>query len=176
MWRPDPARLLQVRLHDLGEDAETPWAEDCGPAPGAPGARYVRLAGIPFLHARPTYGDVIAVEPGEGGTLSWDRRGIPVERIGELLIEDGGRWAMVLDCEPLDPDASPELVLRVLRALAEGADIALEARSAPRRGRPGRLYLAVPSTLGVGHVLAFLEGRQLPLSFTLVHPRDDADG
>jgi hypothetical protein len=172
VWLPDRERLVEVRLHDRGQDAETRWAEDCGPAPGAPGTRYVRLGSIPFLHAKPTYGDVIAAAPGEDGLLAWDRSGLPHERIREALIEDGGRWAMILDCEPDDPDADPALVVRVLRGLGEAADIAVEARSAPRRGQPGRLYLAVPSPLGVGNVLAFLEGRQLPLSFTLVHPRD----
>ena len=61
MWLPDRAKLIKVRLHANGEDAETPWAEDCGPAPGPVGAHYARLGNVPFLHAKPTYGDVVVV-------------------------------------------------------------------------------------------------------------------
>ena len=30
--------LIKVRLTDRGEDSETPWAHDLGPAPGPPGS------------------------------------------------------------------------------------------------------------------------------------------
>ncbi len=175
MWIPDRAKLVKIRLHSRGLDPETPWAEDCGPAPTPPGARYVRLGNVPFLHAKPTYGDVIAVSPDEDGALSWDDEGLPYDAICERLVEDGGRWVMILDYELLEPGGDAQRAFAALDAAGADADIAVEGCFGPRPGNPGRAYLAVPAELGVGDVLVLLKRRALPLSLTLVHPTEGED-
>ena len=62
MWLPDSSKLVKVRLHNQGEDVETLWAEGLGPAGEGLPARRVRLGNVPFLHAKPTYEDVIDVQ------------------------------------------------------------------------------------------------------------------
>lgn len=154
---------------------ETSWAEDCGPAPGRAGARYVRLGNVPFLRAKPTYGDVIVVSPDQDRMLSWDSEGVPYEQIGDRIIEDGERWAMILEFELLDPDGDAQEAFSALDIAAEKQDIAVEGAFGPKRGRPGRAYLAVPTKLDVEPVLTFLEDQDLPMSLRLVHPREGED-
>src|SRR6476469_1778392 len=90
-------QLVKVVLHNRGADIETPWAEDLGPADG--GGRRVRLDNVPFLHAKPTFGDVIVAREDAryDGQLAWDRDGVPWPRIGERIELDGGRYAMIVD-------------------------------------------------------------------------------
>ncbi len=175
MWRPRREKLVKVRLHSRGLDCETPWGEDCGPAPAPAGARFVRLANVPFLHPKPTYGDVIVASPDEHGVLSWDSEGLPYEQVAERIIEDGGRWAMILDYQVMDAAADSQAAFSALDLAGEEADIAVEGCFAPGRGRPGRAYLAVPATLDVDDVLTFLERQDLPMSMTLVHPVEGED-
>ena len=73
---PNPRKLVKVRLQDGGEGIETPWAEvireigDSGEVEGPAG-------NVPFLHAKPTYEDVIRVRPDpHDGMLTWDRGGV----------------------------------------------------------------------------------------------------
>ncbi len=175
VWRPNHAKLIKIRLHSKGLDVETSWAEDCGPAPGRAGARYVRLGNVPFLHAKPTYGDVIVVSPDEDRMLSWDSEGVPYQLIRDRIIEDGGRWAMILEYELLDPAGDDQEAFSALDVAAETKDIAVEGCFGPKRGRPGRAYLAIPANLGVEQVLTFLKNHKLPMSLRLVHPRDGED-
>ncbi len=98
MWRPKESKLVKVLLQDRGADAETPWAEDLGPV-GDAGAHRVRLANIPALHAKPTYEDVIIVEPGKG-FMTWDRNGVAWEDLPGRIEEHAGRWPMIVDYLP----------------------------------------------------------------------------
>src|SRR5512135_3100314 len=93
-------KTIKVCLTNRGEDSETPWAHDLGPATGKKGSRRVRLVNVPFLHAKPTWGDVIVVSPVEDGLPTWDRDGAAWKDIGKRIAEDGGRWAMILDYTP----------------------------------------------------------------------------
>lgn len=166
--------LIKVRLLFDGEDTETPWAEDLGPVRGAgPGARRVRLANVPFLHAKPTWGDVIIVEPDpDDGVLTWDCRGVQWERVGTRIERDSGRWAMVLDYRPLE-GAELSRDFDLLCKSAEEIDVIPEGCLDATNTRPGRLYLAVPDTLGIVEVLDHLYARNLPLTLKLIHPLDD---
>lgn len=166
MSRAAPANLIKIVLRTEDDEVETPFAEDLGPAEGAWGSRRVRLVNIPFLHAKPTYGDVIVVEPGDDGRLTWS---------GGKVLEDGGRWLMILDYEVVDGKMAVKPAFQSLAMVAEGAGIIVEGCFPPRNERPGRAYLAPPKSLDVDDVLEKLEAASLPLSLALVHPRDDED-
>jgi len=73
---------IKVCLVNEGDDVETPWAIDLGPADSGPdGSRRVRLINVPFMHAKPTWGDVVIVTPVEGGRLTWNGGGVPYSEI-----------------------------------------------------------------------------------------------
>src|SRR6516162_3366940 len=118
---------IKVCLTNRGEDSETPWAHDLGPAPGPKGSRRVRLVNVPFLHAKPTWGDVIVVSPVADGFPTWDRDGVAWPKIGTRIAEDGGRWAMIVDYTSSDGEAA----YRALSQACERADIVCEGAWAP---------------------------------------------
>ncbi len=169
MWRSDPAKLIKVRLHSNGEDAETPWAEDCGPAPAPAGARYVRLGNVPFLRGKPTYGDVVVVTPDADGVLAWDSEQ-PPDDLEDRIIEDGGRWLMILEYALVDAGGDAQRAFAALDVAAQRSDIVVEGCFGPTGGEPGLACLAVPDRLDVDQVLAHLERQRLPVTLSLVHP------
>jgi hypothetical protein len=176
VWTPDKNKLVKVCLHSEGEDVETPSAEDRGPAKGRRGSRRVRIGNVPFLHAKPTYEDVIQVEPDDdyGGKLTWDCRGASLEEICARLTEDSGRWAMILDYQPPDGTTS-QAAFTALDMAGERVEIAVEGCYGPDSSRPGRAYLAVPGAMTIDAVIMTLLAANLPMKLTLVHPRDDED-
>src|SRR6476659_6196258 len=93
-------KLIKFCLTNAGRNSETPWGHDLGPAPGPNGSRKVRLFNVPFLHAKPTWGDIIVVSPDLDGVLTWDRNGASWEQLGSRIDEDSGRWAMIVDYAP----------------------------------------------------------------------------
>ena len=174
MWRPDKNKLVKVRLHDQGEDVETAWAEDLGPAEASPPTRRVRLGNVPFLHSKPTYGDVIEVGPDDAdGMLDWDRRGVAFEQIGTRIQDDGGRWAMIIDYEAGLPVRDLDATFKALDIAAEKVDIAVEGAFASKDRNSGRAYFAVPRSMSVADVVAWLRSFEVQLHFKLIHPVDD---
>ena len=173
MWVPDKSKLVKVRLHNQGEDVETAWAEDLGPIDQTSRTRRVRLGNVPFLHAKPTYGDVIEVRPDDGdGMLDWDSEGVAFEHIGRRIHHDGGRWAMIIDYS-LSSGSDLNATFRALDVAGEKADISVEGAFVEKDGRSGRAYLAVPRSQSVADVLGWLRSPDVALAVTLVHPRDD---
>jgi len=61
---------------------------------------------------------------------------------------------------------------QALDVAGEAANFAVEGCYAPKEGRPGRAYLAVPYATKAAHVLKYFREKSLGLSFTLVHPID----
>lgn len=55
-------------------------------------------------------------------------------------------------------------------------DLVVEGCYGPKPGKPGRAYIAVPREMSVDDVMTFLSGQSLPMSLTLIHPRDDEVG
>ncbi len=173
MWVPEKSKLVKVRLHNHGEDVETAWAEDLGPIDETSPTRRVRLGNVPFLHAKPTYGDVIEVRPDDAdGMLDWDSQGIEFEHIGRRIHDDGGRWAMIIDYKA-SSGSDLNATFKALDVAGEKADIAVEGAFVKKDGVSGRAYLAVPRSQSVADVLAWLRSSEVALAFTLVHPRDD---
>ena len=169
VWVPDKKRLVKVALHDRGKDVETVWAEDVGAAQRGPG-RLVRLGNVPFVHAKPTYGDLLVVEHDPAlKWLAWDANGVPFNRILTRIAEDGGRYAVIVDYE-VTPRSDVREAFKALDLAGEWSNIAVEGLRAPRNGKPGRAYLAVPYDMKPGLVLKRLRARKLPMSLTLVHP------
>jgi hypothetical protein len=168
----DEVPLLKVLLHDRGEDPETVWAEDLGPAPGASGARRVRLDNVPLLHAKPTWGDEIVAVPNDDGVLAWDVDRQPYRAIVARLARDSGRWTMIVDYAPRG-SAGPQACWDAIVTAARAAACEPESAWGPEDGRPGRAYFAVPADRTAEQVLARLRLARLPCDLTLVHPTAD---
>ncbi|MBA3391297.1 MAG: hypothetical protein H0T89_01575 [Deltaproteobacteria bacterium] len=171
-------KLIKVCLENRGEDSETPWAQDLGPAKsGDKGSRRVRLVNVPFLHAKPTWGDVIVVSPLEDGRLTWDANGVPWSKIGTRIEEDGGRYAMIIDYAPHDPsDGGSAAFKAVYKACEDGntdlqkAPMVCEGAFGPADGRPGRAYLAVKDALEPAEVMKRLRDARPPCDLIQIHP------
>ena len=176
MWTPNKDKLVKVRLHSKGEDGETPWAEDLGPDPKATGARLVRLANIPFFHAKPTFGDVISAVY-EDDFLTWDSQGLGYDDIVEQrIVEDSGRWAMIIDYEA-QPNAEGSVaeLFSNFAQQSETLEFIIEGYYANSETRKGRAYLAIPSAESVESAFNKLKELSPVMTLTLVHPVDDEE-
>ncbi len=163
-------KTIKVCLTNRGHDSETPWAQDLGPASGAKkGSRKVRLVNVPFLHAKPTYGDVVIVTPVEDGLLTWDRDGIEWTEIGTRITEDGGRWAMIIDYVPHE-DVTGDAAFQALAKTCEAHDLVCEGAWGPDGTQPGRAYLAVDNAITAAIVMAALADASVPATLVQIHP------
>jgi hypothetical protein len=161
-------KLIKVRLTNEGADSETPWAHDLGRVEGG---RKVKLVNVPFMHAKPTWGDTIVVKEIKGDFPTWDRGGTPWGKISSRILVDGGRWAMIVHYEP-HPDGKD--AFKALDKACLDHDIICEGAVGPRNGRPGTAYLAVPVALSDTHVMKALRDEELPCELTQVHPKPSA--
>ncbi|MGE0550365.1 MAG: hypothetical protein AB7O24_06775 [Kofleriaceae bacterium] len=162
------SKLIKVCLTNKGEDTETPWAHDLGPAPGPDGSRKVKLVNVPFMHAKPTWGDTIVVSPVKDGFPTWDREGTPWRLISSRIVEDGGRWAMIVDYAPRGVSGD-----EAFQALARACDhdrVVCEGAWGPTEKEPGRAYLAVQREMNADVVMAKLLAADLPCRLIQVHP------
>lgn len=159
-------KTIKVCLTNRGADRETPWATDLGPVPGQQGARKVRLVNVPFLHAKPTWGDVLIVAPVHG-QLEWDRNGVAETKIATRIHDDGGRWAMVVDYIPR-PGCDADACFDAIQDACSELDVVCEGAFGPRSGRAGRAYLAVPTGLTPAAVMKEL--RAVPAVLEQIHP------
>ena len=162
--------MIKVCLTNRGEDSETPWAEDLGPASGPDGSRKVKLVNVPFLHAKPTWGDVIVVSPVDDGFLTWDRNNVWWKKVPERIVEDGGRWAMIVDYAPRAGDVSGDKAFAALAKACEPVDVVCEGAWGPRGDEPGRAYLAVRNEATPESVMAALRTAKLPCDLIQIHP------
>jgi len=160
-------KQIKVALTNRGQDVETPWAVDLGPASGPSGSRKVRLINVPFMHAKPTWGDTIVVSPVDDGLPTWDRDGVPWPKIGSRIADDGGRWAMIVDYAPHRNAAA--VFEDIARTCAEH-DVVCERAWGPRNGEPGRAYLAVSPDLTDHDVMTSLREAQLACELIQIHP------
>jgi hypothetical protein len=168
-------KVIKVCLENRGEDSETPWAEDLGPAPKGPkGSRKVRLVNVPFLHAKPTWGDVIVVSPVEDGLPTWDSNNVPWNKIGTRILEDGGRHAMIVHYVPRARDSAGNAAFKTLSKACSANDIVCEGCYGPGDGEPGCAYLAVPDELDPPDVMTKLAEAKIPAELIQVHPKPKA--
>ncbi|MEO8844350.1 MAG: hypothetical protein ABI704_22390, partial [Kofleriaceae bacterium] len=158
-------KTIKVSLSNRGRDVETPWAHDLGPAPGPKGSRKVRLVNVPFLHAKPTWGDVIVVTPAKGAFPTWDANG--VDDVDSRIEEDGGRWAMIVSYAPTG-DADD--CFDALNEACANLDIVCEGATAPRGAKPGYVYFAVKYEFIDTVVMRHLEEAGLPCKLVQIHP------
>ena len=156
----DKRSLVKVFLHDRGEDVESAWCQPAGPS-------LFRLVNVPFLHAKPTYGDVVRAERSDDGNLEWDRGGVAQAKIVERLHEDGGRYALIVDYTMrTDADFGA-----LVAALERKHDVVGEGCFGPRGEEPGRLYLAAPRELEPAVVMAAVTTLGRGFRFELIHPQ-----
>ena len=155
--------LIKVLLHNQGEDVETLWAFRLE---GDDTRALVRLDNVPFLNAKPTYGDVIEVvaDPAHPGFLSWDQGG-DWERVHERIVEDGGRYAAIVDYSG-DVDRYAELS----NWARETHDFVFEGVRGPSDDAPGRFYMAVPWAVDPRELIAMLGASDMGFTFVLEHP------
>ncbi len=153
-------KTIRVCLTNDGEDRETPWAFDLGPAPGPKGSRKVRLVNVPFMHAKPTWGDVIVVTPRDG-VPTWDRATTP------FILEDGGRRPMVVEyvAHGNDEDCSDAIA-----AACAVLEIVCESSFLPKARSRARAYLAVQRATTDQTVMRHLS-RAFAAKLTQVFPR-----
>jgi hypothetical protein len=168
-YDPRVAKAIKVQLTNRGEDQETPWAHDLGPADGPKGSRKVRLVNVPFMHAKPTWGDVIVVHPVEDGLPTWDRDGVGWAQLGTRILEDGGRWAMIVDYKPTHGTTGDVAFDALAHACAE-LDIVCEGAWGPEDASSGRSYLAVKTGTSDTAVMNHLGRARLPCTLTQIHP------
>jgi hypothetical protein len=156
----------KIFLHDDGEDVESCWAE---PASAVKNGRVlVRLANIPFLYPKPTYGDVIEVarDAQYGGAYAWDRTGLPWSRIGERIHKDGRRYTGIVDYE-MGSGADFGALAHWLKS---EHDIVAEGGFTPEDDRPGRLYLAIPDEVELDDILDSMDATFDGFTFSRVYP------
>ena len=158
-------KLIKVRLTNEGADSETPWAQDLGRVEGG---RKVKLVNVPFMHAKPTWGDTIVVKEIKGDFPTWDRGGTPWSKISSKILVDGGHWAMIVTYEP-HPDGKD--AFKALAKACADYEIVCEGAVGPRDGRPGTAYLAVPQSLSDTQVMKALRDEELPCELVQVHPK-----
>ena len=161
----DKTSLVKVFLHDRGQDVESAW---CQPVGEARGAALFRLVNVPFLHAKPTYGDVIPAfrDDDFDGNWAWDRGGVEYDKIRERLHTDGERYALIVDYTMrTDADFGA-----LVSALEKRHAIVAEGCFGPRGEEPGRLYLAARREVPPGEVMAAVEKLGRGFRFALVHP------
>ena len=173
-------KLLRICLVNDGADAETPWAQDLGPAKGPKGSRKARIVNVPFLHAKPTWGDVVVVSPVEDddddGLLTWDAGGIAWSKIDTRILEDGGRFAMIVDYKPHKDDPTGDAAFSAIAKACEVSkkletnDIVCEGAFGPEGKTPGRIYLAVKDALEPSDVMTRLRDADPPCTVIQVHP------
>ena len=164
-------KTIKICLTNRGEDSETPWAQDLGPAPGEKkGSRKVRIVNVPFLHAKPTWGDIVIVQPVDDGLPTWDREGVPWKSIHTRIVEDGGRWAMIVDYKPGAGDATGDVAYRAVATACEAADVVCEGAFGPNGATPGRAYLAPRHETSAEDVMKKLLAAALPCELIQIHP------
>ena len=161
-------KTIKVCLTNRGNDTETPWAEDLGAAKGQRGARRVKLVNVPFMHAKPTWGDIIVVVPVEDGLPTWDREGVAWEQVATRIAEDGGRWAMIVDYTP--NKATADAAFRALVDACHAVDVVCEGAWGPGAGRAGRAYFAAPKAHTARDVMSALAAAKLPCTLSQIHP------
>jgi hypothetical protein len=176
------SKPIKIRLTNDEGDVETPWATDLGPADGAlKGSRRVRLVNVPYMHAKPTWGDVIVVSPDADGWLTWDGAGLEYEEIVEQLVEDGGRFAMIIHYVPHEGTSGLEASAALNRACkgddgdGDARDVVYEGAIGPHADRPGVAYLAVRYALTPEDVMQRLRAAKPPCSVVQTHPVDETN-
>lgn len=169
MGQPEPNRRLKIRLHNQGEDAETVWAEDLGITLLNSTARYVRIENVPFLHLKPTFGDVIEVLPDADGMFEWDRDGLEFDTIGTRILQDGGRWLAVIRYWPPRKTLDRYAAFLALRAAGDARDIVVEGAYATKTR--GIACLAVPESMDLIDLLFWLLSLYDGVRSLLLHPK-----
>ena len=86
--------LVKLFLHQDHDDVESVWAVKLGKTRGG---TLLRLDNIPFMHARPTYGDVVVAKADRELEVpyAWNGAHIRFSDVPKHLHEDGGRYAAI---------------------------------------------------------------------------------
>jgi hypothetical protein len=136
--------VVKVVLHDRGDRVES---ARCQPVGFEEGRALFRVDSVPFLHAKPTYDDVIVARGDDTYAGNWTWNGA-----AGRIHKDGGRYALLVEYH-----ASAEADFqRLTQLLRRDHDIVVEIGYPPQGKKPGRLYLAAPRRMGTSEVLRAL--------------------
>lgn len=126
------ASLVKVLMRDRGGDTESVWCTVVDASRGV-----YRLASIPFLRERPTFGDAIVATPSRDDVLTFRRVHARGEFVAEML-----EYAKKATYAPLS-----RWLEREHGAIAEGC-------IGPHGGEPGLVVVAIPRRAGAAKVVA----------------------
>jgi hypothetical protein len=129
---------VRVFFHRRGRDPESAW---CTPLAAA---NQYRLDNILFLHDSPVHGDTVEAAESDrfDGQLAFKR-----------IVRKCGRFAMIIDY------ADAGQFKPLVAFLREKFDVQSEGCFGPEKGRPGRLYLAVPERFAAKTVFVAVAAR-----------------
>jgi hypothetical protein len=160
-----PAKHVRVFLHYDYDDVET---VPCEVVQRGRGFVDVKVLAIPFLHATPTYGDVVRAkkDPEFEGNLAWasTRRGGARD---EDLVEAGGYYALIARLRRRPDVPAPADPLWFPRDFGIFSSVATSWKDREW----GRIYFAAPKKIQPRDVLDMLEARHPNFDWQLVHPK-----
>jgi hypothetical protein len=136
--------VVKVVLHDRGDRVET---ARCQPVGFEDGRALFRVDSIPFLHAKPTYDDVIVARGDDTYAGNWTWNGA-----AGRIHKDGGRYALLVEYHAAAEADFP----RLTQLLRRDHDIVVEIGYPPHGKKAGRLYIAAPRRMGTSEVLRAL--------------------
>jgi hypothetical protein len=157
----EPVKLF---LHEDHDHVESVWAVKVGKARNG---TLLRLDNVPFVHAKPTYGDVVLAKADRELEVpyAWNLAGIKSAEMSKRLHEDGGRYAAIVDYQ-LPRGASFARLCTWLKT----HDVVTEGCYGPDDKQPGRLYLAIPKTLKMPALMIEAKKRFGSMKLQQIHP------
>jgi hypothetical protein len=154
--------LVKLFLHKNHSDVESVWGEKVGKVRGG---TLVRLDNVPFLHAKPTYGDVVVAKRDKELEVDFAFN-IP----HGTVHADGGRHAAIVDYTM----AKGASFARLSKWLHAKLDVVPEGCFGPDGKEPGRLYLAIPEVLKTEDVVGRMAEHFPKFRFVQIHPKRTA--
>ncbi|MBE7483626.1 MAG: ankyrin repeat domain-containing protein [Polyangiaceae bacterium] len=143
---------MKVAFHTRDAEIETIWCSVVNRAKGL-----FRLDNIPYLRARPTYGDVIVATPGRGGMLRYRR----THKLGGFSV-DALEYRHKATFAPL------------VALLEKKCGVVCEGFSPPTIGSPGVVAIAIPRGVALPDVGKAVE-RRFPDVRPVPSPEDEAN-
>ena len=156
---------VKLFLHENYDDVESVWGTTCGRARGG---TLVRIDNIPYVHSKPTFGDVVVAKRDReldvpyAWNVGQNGKSISEKKIIARLHEDAGRYAGIVEYAAKKKGAS---FARLTKWLRKEHDVVSEG------AWEGTLYLAIPKKLRMKDLMRATRARFADaFRFKQVHP------